>query len=98
MPFGSTNSPAVFQRLMDLVLGDAKDIFVVAYIEDVLLFSQTPEEQLEQVRITLERMHEAGLTVTGGKEQLTLSCVKLLGYVVDNGTVQPSDAKLKAVL
>lgn len=98
MPFGLTNSPATFQRLMDLVLGDAKDVVFMAYMDDVVMFSHTFEEQFEHLRMSLERMRDARLTVNPGKVKLASSRVKLLGYVVDHGTVRPSEDKLKAIL
>lgn len=60
-----------------------------------MLFSKTFDEHLEHLRITLECMHGAGLTMKPGKVQLASSRVKLLGYVVDHSTVQPSEDKLK---
>lgn len=98
MPFGLTNSPATFQRLMDLVLGDARDVFAMAYMDDVVVFSDTFEEHIKHLRITLERMRDAGLTMNPGKVQLASSRVKLLGYVVENGRIQPNKGKLKAIL
>lgn len=71
----------------------------MSYMDEVVMFSRTLEEHLEHLlRITLECMSNADLTVDPGKPQLGLSRVKLLVYVMDNGTVQSSDDKLKAIL
>lgn len=59
---GLTNSPATFRRMMHLVLGDAKDVFAMTNIDDVVMFSQTYEEHLKHLRIILERVFEAGPT------------------------------------
>lgn len=47
--------------------------------------------------VTLERMHHAGLTVNTGKVQLASTRVKLQEHVMKNGTLQPTEDKLKAV-
>ena len=44
MPFGLTNAPAVFQTLVNDVLRDFINVFVVVYLDDILIFSRTPKE------------------------------------------------------
>jgi hypothetical protein len=43
MPFGLTNVPATFQRFINKVLGEHLDVFVVAYLDDILIFLKTKE-------------------------------------------------------
>ncbi|XP_064467879.1 uncharacterized protein LOC135378719 [Ornithodoros turicata] len=97
MPFGLSNSPASFQRLMDTVLGDAKYNFAMAYMDDVVVFSRNFQEHLEHLSIVLARMNEAGITINPRKVQLASSRISLLGFVVDRGTIRPNDDKLKAI-
>lgn len=97
LPFGLSNSPASFQRLMDIVLGDTKYQFAIAYMDDVVVFSQTFEEHLEHLRIVLERLRAAGLTVHPRKVQLASPQINLLGFMVDNGVLRPNEDKLRAI-
>lgn len=97
LPFGLSNSPASFQRLMDVVLGNTKYEFAMAYMDDVVVFSRTMEEHVEHLRIVLERMRNAGLTIHPGKVQLAAPKINLLGFVVDNGTLRPNEDKLRAL-
>ena len=71
MPFGLTNAPAVFQRLMHKVLlglnpKEGPD-FVSVYIDDVLVFSPTPETHLEHLEKVINRIREAGLKLKPSK-------------------------------
>ena len=49
MPFGLTNSPATFQRLMESCLGDMHLKWVIIYLDDIIIFSKTPKEHICQV-------------------------------------------------
>ena len=55
MPFGLTNAPATFMRLMDDILRPFTNSFVVVYLDDILIFSQTWEEHLHHIRQVLQR-------------------------------------------
>ena len=46
MPFGLKNAPAVFVRFIDEILGDLKPEGVVAFMDDILIYSKTFEEHL----------------------------------------------------
>ncbi|XP_064460245.1 uncharacterized protein LOC135370435 [Ornithodoros turicata] len=59
LPFGLSNSPASFQRVMDEVLSDAKYNFAMAYMDDVVIFSRTFQEHLSHLKVVLERMQAA---------------------------------------
>ena len=59
MPFGLTNTPAVFQVLVNDVLRDFLNCFIFVYLDDILIFSHTPSEHILHVRQVLQRLLEA---------------------------------------
>ena len=67
LPFGLTNAPATFQRLMDLVLTGLHWSHCLVYLDDIIVFGRTFDEHLDRLRMVLERQNQAGLTVTDGK-------------------------------
>lgn len=58
MPFGITNAPAVFQTAMQRALDGYVNVFVLVYLDDVLVFSRTPAEHLQHLRLVLERFRK----------------------------------------
>ncbi|KAL4007856.1 hypothetical protein ACER0C_001708 [Sarotherodon galilaeus] len=84
MPFGLQGAPATFQRLMDQVLRDVSD-FAAAYLDDVVIFSQTWEQHVAHLRRVLKLIKSAGLTINPHKCKIAQPQVEYLGYVVGHG-------------
>jgi hypothetical protein len=61
MPFGLCNAPATFQRMMNNILRDFLQKFVIVYLDDVCIYNRTPEEHMEHMRLVLQRFKEEGL-------------------------------------
>jgi hypothetical protein len=58
MSFGLTNAPAFFMNLMNSVFMDYLDKFVVVFIDDILVYSQSKEEHADHLRMVLQRLRE----------------------------------------
>jgi hypothetical protein len=54
MPFGLTNAPASFQHWMNKVLSDYLDIFCIAYLDDILIYSDNLKQHRNHVQLILE--------------------------------------------
>ena len=96
MPFGLQGAPATFQRLMDKVIGGLED-FAAAYLDDLVVFSETWEEHVAHLRVVFDRIKQAGLTVKARKCQFATAECQYLGHVVGSGTVRPEPSKVRAV-
>jgi hypothetical protein len=61
MPFGLCNAPATYQRAMNHALAGALWKFLAVYIDDVLVYSRTPEEHRQHLAEAIARLREAGI-------------------------------------
>ena len=54
MPFGLCNAPATFQRLMQNCLGELNLTYCLIYLDDVIVYSLTPEEHLQRMGVIFD--------------------------------------------
>ncbi len=98
MPFGLSNSPAVFQALVNDVLRDMVDQFIYVYLDDILIFSLSLQEHVQHVRQVLQRLLENGLFVKAEKCEFHAQSVPFLGYIVSVEGMRMDPEKIKAVV
>ena len=97
LPFGLTNAPASFQTMMNNVLAPYLGKFCVVYLDDVLIYSQTPEEHLRHIRLVLEQLQKHKLHVKLSKCLFGRKSVDFLGHIVAEGQVRMDPRKIEAV-
>jgi hypothetical protein len=73
MSFGLTNALAHFMYLMNSVFMPELDIFVVVFIDDILIYSKTKEEHAEHLHIVLSRLREHQLYAKFSKYEFWLN-------------------------
>ncbi len=97
LPFGLHEAPATFQRLMDVLLRPHQ-AYAAAYLDHVIVHSESWEEHLELLRRVLMELRRAGLTANPRKCHLALFEAKYLGFQVGRGMVKPQEKKVAAIL
>ena len=94
MPMGMTNSPAAFERLMEIVLRGLQWHTCLIYLDDVLVFGASFEQHMERVDEVLTRIKDAGLKLKPEKCQLLQTSVDFLGHTISSDGVLPIPANL----
>ena len=97
MPFGLTNAPATLQRLMESCLGELHLNWCIIYLDDIIVFSRTPEEHLHRLRAVFEKLRAAGLKLKPSKCEFFKQEIKYLGHVVSKEGVSTDPDKIKSV-
>ena len=90
MPMGMTNSPAVFQRLMELVLTGLQWHTCLIYLDDVLVFGSNFDEHMQRVEQILLCIREAGLKLKPEKCQFLQTSVNFLGHNISSEGILPN--------
>ena len=98
MPFGLTNAPSVFQRLMNKIFKDVLGIFVLVYLDDILVFSSSIEEHWGHLRVVLQKLREAKLHGRLHKCDFLKDKIEYLGFDISSDGMQPSRSKIAAIL
>jgi hypothetical protein len=83
MSFGPTNAPAFFTNLMNSVLMDYLDKFVVVFIDDILIYSQCEEEHVNHLKMVLQRLREHQLYAKLSKCEFWIDEVLFLVHVIN---------------
>jgi len=97
MPFRLTNAPAAFQRFMNNVFSDLLDVYIVVYLNDILIYSDDITQHRSHVKEVLNRLQKAGLYVKAEKCEFYSDSVKYLDYVLSPSGLTMSDAKVKII-
>src|SRR5215469_6783525 len=97
MPFGLKNAPATFQQVVDEIFKPYLGEFVVAYIDDVAIYSKTYEEHLTHTRKVFQLMREHGIYAKQVKCYFAQKEVPYLGHYVSEKGIRTNPAKVQAV-
>ena len=97
MPFGATNAPATFQRLMHDCLGELNMNWCIVYLDDIIIFSDTKEEHLKRLEAVFQKLCAAGLKLKPSKCFLFKEEIEYLGHVVSGKGISTNPKKIEAV-
>jgi hypothetical protein len=97
MPFWVTNAPAVFMDLMHRIFRPYLDKFVVVFIDDIFIYSKSPEEHAAHLKLVLEKLREHKLYAKFSKCEFWLDTVVFLGHVIPKEGIQVDPTKVEDV-
>ena len=97
MPFGMTNGPASFTRLMNLALSGLTWTHCLVYLDDIIIWAPTFEDHICRLRLVFDRIRAAGLKLKPTKCRFLRKEVAFLGHVVSSDGIKTDPEKVKAV-
>jgi len=96
MPFGLRNAANSFQRFIDDVVRGLP--YVVTYIDDLLIFSNSREEHEEHLKEVLTRFNEVGLKINHKKTALFQTSIDFLGFNFCAEGIKPLEERVSSLL
>ncbi len=98
MPFGLSNAPASFQGYINKMLAEKLDIFVVIYLDGILIYTEDPSQPyVEVVQWVLEQVWKHGLYSNLKKCRFHEDEVQFLGFVVSAQGIRIEEKSIEAV-
>lgn len=98
MPFGLTNGPSTFQRIMQTVLAPFLWVFALVYIDDIVVYSYSFEEHLEHLKKVFKAFQQANLTLSPQKCHFAYQSLLLLGQKVSRLGLSTHKEKVDTIL
>ena len=91
VPFGLAQAPVYFQELM---MGIVKDFnFTIAYLDDIIIFSKTPQEHLLHIKMVFKKLKSANLSMKKTKCSFFSKEIQYLGHILSATGIRPLPAK-----
>lgn len=97
MPFGLSNSPATYQRLMEECLGDYNMTICIIYLDDLIIFSKTYQQHIERLDLIMTRLQECRLKLSSEKCFFLQKRVNFLGHVVSEKGIETDPEKIEKI-
>ena len=95
VPFGLAQTPAYFQELMRGILKDFN--FAIAYLDNIIIFSKTPEEHLTHIRRVFEKLCSVNLSMKLSKCHFFSKEIQYLGHTLSTKGIHPLPLKMQAI-
>ena len=97
MPFGVCNAPATFQSMINDVFRDMLDVGVIAYMDDIRIYTETVEEHVALVRRVMERLRMLRLCVSIKKSSFHQQEVEFLWYKISDRGITMRGTKVEEI-
>ena len=95
MPFRLKDAAQTFQQLMDMVCLGLDFVFV--YLDDILIFSRSPEQHKAHLQQLFQRLQENGLVLSPTKCKFGVDAIDFLGHHISKESVRPLERKVEAI-
>ncbi|CAF4187328.1 unnamed protein product, partial [Rotaria sordida] len=97
LPQGLTNGPPTFQRIVNQILGPNRWKHVLAYIDDIIIYSQNFNEHLKHIEEVCSLLKEANFKLNVEKCEVARTEILFLGHVIKAGTIKPDPNNIRGL-
>ncbi|CAF1480286.1 unnamed protein product [Rotaria sp. Silwood1] len=97
LPQGLTNGPPTFQRIVNQILGPNRWKHVLAYIDDIIIYSQNFNEHLKHIEEVCLLLQEANFKLNVDKCEVARTEILFLGHLIKAGTIKPDPDNIRGL-
>jgi hypothetical protein len=97
IPFGLSNAPATFMRVMNECLLPYIDEFVLLYLDDILVYSRSFDEHIKHLRLVLEKLRLHKLYAKQDRCEFAKTEIEFLGHILSREGIKPHPDKLNTI-
>jgi hypothetical protein len=98
MSFELTNNSFTFQKFMNDTLMNYLNEFVIAYLDDIIVYSNSKKEYIQHVRKILQRLREANIQADVDKCEFHTIETKFLRMIIDRDNIKMNLEKIRAIV
>lgn len=97
LPQGVSNGPPAFQRIVSQILGPTRWKYSLAYLDDVIIYSQTFDQHLRHLDDILHRLNDANFRLNVNKCQIAKTSIDYLGHHIELSSISPNAENVQAL-
>ena len=98
MSFGLFNAPATFQGYVNKILAEKLDVFVIVYLDDILIYTEDPgQPHVDAVRWVLDQLRKYSLFANLKKCHFHQDEIRFLGYIVSSKGISMEAERIEVV-
>src|SRR5271155_6109477 len=98
MQFRFINVLAIFQRRINYILGEYLDDFVIAYLNDIIIYLNSVEEHEEHVKWVLRKLYKENMPVAVKKCKFYTRKTDFVGFIIELRQISMDLKKIKAIV
>ncbi|CAF2400326.1 unnamed protein product [Rotaria sp. Silwood2] len=98
LPFGLSNAPASFQRIMNSVLGVLRWDITLVYLDDIIIYSKSFEKHVQHLNLVLNALQKANVKLNAKKCSLVRKQLDYLGFRITQEGIKPTTANVKKTI
>jgi hypothetical protein len=98
MPFGLMNVKATFQRAMDIEFADEKDKFILIYLDDIIVYSNSDKQHLGHLKKFFHKCRKFNISLNLKKSHFEMQEGKLLGHIISKEGIKIDPNRVEGIL
>ena len=98
MQFRLINTPAIFQKKINSVLGEHLDKFIIAYLNNIIIYSNSEEEHFQHIKWVLQKLADKKMLVAIKKYKFYTTKTKFYGFIIKPRKLSMDPKKIKAIV